>query len=461
MSGFLWTPKEQLKSDPRSVGLIQVAYPILLESLLRTTVSMIDVLFLSRVSDSVVSAVSVAGQYIMLCMILASSVASGTLVCINQALGMKNLRKVNQYASIAVVTNTLLGILLGVSFLCFSGFFLKIMTLDAEAMAASEVYMRIYGGMMVFQCTEIIFSGICRSMGHTKAPLLINLISNLINVGGNYVAVFHPEILGFSQVAGVALASVLSHFAAMLIAMFIAFKAGVRIGPRYLRPFPAADFKLALSIGIPGGLNNIAYSASQLVTTSIISLTGTAMVAAKTYVSNLVRYVALAGMSFSSASSLLVGYRIGAGKFDEANQIRSLVTKVAVGSNLLFSLILLLFRVPLLGFFTKDTAIITVAANIFLIDVAVEIGRALNNSIAGALQAAGDVKFQLVVNQASAWLISVGGSYVFGILLGWGLYGVWLSFALDEMTRGLILLYRWRSQKWVAQAELRRKVIAS
>ena len=67
----------------------------------------------------------------------------------------------------------------------------------------------------------------------------------------------------------------------------------------------------------------------------------------------------------------------------------------------------------------------------------------------------------MVVNQLSSWLISVGGSYVLGILCGWGLYGVWTAFALDELTRGLLLLRRWRSHRWVEGAETRRRIIAS
>ena len=461
MAKYLWASKEKRLEDPSNVGLIQLAYPMLLESILRTTVSLVDVAFLSRVSDSVVSAVSVAGQYIMLCQFFSMAVSTGTLVCVNQALGMKNRKKVNMLASIAVMANLALGLFFGLLFFFGADFLLQIMKLDAEAMAASIKYMKICGGLMAFQCVEVVFSNLCRSLGRTRAPLVINFAANIINVIGNYLAVFHPELLGVSQVAGVALASVFSRVVSMSIAIVIAYRAGVRLSVRYLHPFPMEDFKLALSIGIPGGISNLAYSMSQLVTTSIITLTGTVMVATKVYVSNLVHYVALVGISFSSASTLMVGYRIGAGNYDEANEIRALVTKVAVLSNAFFSLVMICFRVPLMRLFTQDEMIIAIASNIFLIDFVVEIGRALNNSLSGALQAAGDVKYQLVVNQASSWIISVGGSYFFGIVCGWGLYGVWMSFAMDEMTRGRMLLHRWRSQKWVAQAESRRKIIAS
>ena len=81
MSGFLWATKEEREHDPTKVGLVQLAFPILLESLLRSTVNMIDVVFMSRISDRVVSAISVASQYIMLSMIVSSAVATGTMVC--------------------------------------------------------------------------------------------------------------------------------------------------------------------------------------------------------------------------------------------------------------------------------------------------------------------------------------------------------------------------------------------
>ena len=35
-----------------------------------------------------------------------------------------------------------------------------------------------------------------------------------------------------------------------------------------------------------------------------------------------------------------------------------------------------------------------------------------------------------------------------------------LILSLDELTRGLILLYRWRSQKWIEAAQKRRTILA-
>ncbi|MBR6569884.1 MAG: MATE family efflux transporter [Clostridia bacterium] len=460
MSQFFWASKKARMEDPSAVGLGQLAFPLLMENLLRCTVGLVNVTFLSHISDSIVSAISVANQYIMVVQVLAMSISMGTITCLNQAIGMKNQHKMRTLSSIAFFSNLVLGLAAGAFFLLLSGPILSIMKLEPASIGYAKTYMQIAGGAIAVQSVEIVLSDLCRSMGRTKTPLMINLIVNLVNLSCCYLFIFQPIPIAIDPVVGVALANVLGRLAGLVIAAIIAARSGIRISARALKPFPMDDIKLALSIGIPGGMNNIAYMLCQLVTTSIISMSGEMMVTAKVYVSNLVQYIALVGMSFGSASALMIGYRIGAGKYDEAKTIRRIVTRVALLSNAFFSILLILVREPLMRIFTDNEAIIQIGMTIILIDFVVEIGRALNNSLSGALQAAGDVRYQLIVNQASGWLVSVGGSYLLGIALGLNLYGVWIAFAMDELVRGLLLLRRWRSDHWMLDAEHRRSILA-
>ena len=458
---YFWVPKEERKRDVSRVGLVQLAFPIMLENVLRVTVGVVDIAFLSRLSDAVVSGVSISNQYITFCQMIAMAMATSATVCVNQALGMKNREKVNLFATIAIMVNFLLGLFFGLLFLTVPGVFLKIMSLEEVAAVASIRYMRIAGGLMVIQCVEIVLEGLCRSLGRIRAPMVISLISNIVNICGNYIAVFHAERLwNIDPVAGVAIATVLSRVVALTIASILAWRCGLRVSPKYLRPFPKTNFRLMLSIAIPGGVNMIAYSLGQIMTTSIISRLGTDIIAAKVYVSNIVQYVAIIGQSFSSASAIMVGYRLGAADYDEAKKVSSIVRRIALLSNGIISLTLIAFRYPLIRLFTQDEAIIALAANIFFLDFPVEIGRALNHSTAGALQAAGDMKFQLCINQGSAWVIAVGGSYLLGIVCHLGLYGVWIAFACDELFRGCSLFLRWKSDRWMSGAQKKRSIIA-
>ena len=413
-----------------------------------------------RISDHAVNSVSVPGQYLNICQMLTGIVATGTIVCVNQAIGMRNYKKVNELATIAAVANMLMGLLFGALFYFFTPAMLSIMKLETDTLEGAARYMRLTGSLLIFQCVSMVFNSLSRSMGHIRAPLVINLVMNAINLAGNYAVVFHPEITGMDPVTGVALTSVLSQFAGMILSCFVAYRAGVRFFLRYLRPFPKKDVRLALSIGIPGGLNNISYSLCQLVTTAIVAMAGDVMVSAKVYVSNILGYIALVSIALCEANSIMVGYRAGKGDFQDAKKLGLFVMRASVCLNVFFSLLLYMFKKPVLNLFSSDSAILTIAYGIFLIDIPVEIGRALNTSLAGSLSAVGDVRFQLIVNQVSGWLISVGCAYLFGIVFGMKLYGVWLAFAIDEIARGLILLFRWKKEKWVSGAERRIRSIA-
>ena len=46
------------------------------------------------------------------------------------------------------------------------------------------------------------------------------------------------------------------------------------------------------------------------------------------------------------------------------------------------------------------------------------------------------------------WFISVLGSYVFAVVLGLGIYGLWIAFAADELFRGIMMVIRWKGGKW-------------
>ena len=443
------------------MGLTQLALPILLENLLRTSVGLVNVAFLSRISDSLVSAISIANQYISICQVIAIAIAAGTMVSINQAIGMRSLKRVNSMSTVAVTVNMALGLLFGSFFLFFSGPFLSIMEIDQSAYQSAYTYLRIVGGGMVFQCVQIVISNLIRSMGKARLPLAINLCVNAVNLLGCALVVFTPVEIAMSPACGVALANLTSQAVGLVLAVLILRRTSVVISLRYLHPFPWKDLKLALTVGIPSGANNIAYGSSQLVTTAIISRTGATMIAAKVYASNLIQYVMQIGSAFAQAAVILIGYRIGAGQYDEAMKLRKRVTRIGITSNVICSLLLMTVRYPLLRMFTQDEQIIAIAAGIIVLDILVEIGRALNNTLAGSLQAVGDVLFQLVVNQLSGWIIAVGLSYVFGILFGWGLQGVWMAFALDELTRGLILLNRWRGQKWLPRCRDHRAQVAA
>jgi Na+-driven multidrug efflux pump len=48
--------------------------------------------------------------------------------------------------------------------------------------------------------------------------------------------------------------------------------------------------------------------------------------------------------------------------------------------------------------------------------------------------------------------VMAGGAWLLGVHFGMGLIGVWIAYALDEWTRGLIMCWRWWGRGWLPAA---------
>ena len=82
------------------------------------------------------------------------------------------------------------------------------------------------------------------------------------------------------------------------------------------------------------------------------------------------------------------------------------------------------------------------------VEIFLEIGRTINIIMVSSLQAAGDIKFPVTLGIISNWTVAVVLSYVFGIVLDFGLVGIWWAMAIDEILRGVIFIFRFKSGAW-------------
>jgi Na+-driven multidrug efflux pump len=99
----------------------------------------------------------------------------------------------------------------------------------------------------------------------------------------------------------------------------------------------------------------------------------------------------------------------------------------------------ILFPEPILRLYTTDPAVI--AAGVAGIRV-VGLGQPLQAAafvLGGALRGAGDTRTTLLVGGVSMWGVRLTCAYVFGLLLGWGIPGIWIGWSADWCVRGVAL----------------------
>ncbi len=437
-------------SVPQELHLLRLAWPMLVETLLFMMLGFVDVFVLSRYDDLAASGINTANQAVSVLTIVFTVFSSAGGILITQHLGAGHRKAASRIAALSLTLHLIAGLLVSLLLLIFSRPLLSFIGAKGQILTFAEQYLSIVGGFLFFQAVMNAMSGIFRSHGMTKLPMLVTVGINLLNTLLDTILVL--GLLGFPKmgVAGVAIATVISRVLGVILMTILLFRHIEKPSLfRLLKPFPRRELIMFFRLGVPSALETFLYNLSQLVITSIVlNCLSEQELVAKTYIQNITILFYIFSVSIGQAAQIIVGHRVGAGEYTAARQQGFHAYKIALAVAITASLVGILLREPLISLFTEDRTVISLASGIFIINLLLEFGRTTNLVLIACLRGAGDVFYPTACAIFSNWLLSVGGSYVLAVICGWGLYGLWIALAADECFRGLLMLLRWRGVRW-------------
>lgn len=429
--------------------LFKLAGPIFLEILLMLTIGIVDTLMLSQHSDNSVAAVGVVNQLLNMVFLLFNVTTTGTAVMCSQYFGAKDNKKFIQVVGTSLAFNAFIGISISAVLFFFGKNLLVLMDIRPDLMPEAATYMHIVGGFGFFQAISFTISAILRSANRPQFAMQVMIVINLLNALGNYALIFGHFGFPALGVEGAAISTSCCRGVAMLLFFFVLFKRLVkRIPLAYFRPFPFKTLKDVLKIGMPSAAEQISYDASQVVIVYFINMLGNEVLAARVYVMNIVTIGYIFSLAVAQATAVCTGNLVGAGKKQAAYFLSWYAWRRSMLITLVASSVAYLLGRSILDVFTENEVIIAIAMSALLVDILLEQGRATVLMFLFCLRSVGDVIVPVVVALFCMWFFAVFCGYLFGIVFGLGLAGMWFAFALDECSRGAILALRWRTQKW-------------
>lgn len=435
--------------------LKRLAVPIFIETLLVMMLGGVDTFMLSRYSDNSVAAVGMVNQLINLAFLVFQVIALGTSVLCSQYLGAKQNKKVTQVVGISLCVNFLIGLVVSAVLYFYSRSILQLMGLRSELLSDGIGYMRIVGSFAFFQAISMTLSAILRSGNKAKYPMLVTLVVNIFNIIGNYALIFGELGMPRLGVEGAAISTSLCRCISVILLFIILFKKFIpRLPLKYFKPFPFVELKNLFKIGVPSAAEQISYSLSQVVIIYFINFISSEALTARTYCVNLIMFSYLLTIAIGQGGAIVIGHLIGEKKVKAAFVFGKYGIKMVVCCSVLASSLLAIVGPYIFPLLTSNPEIIQMGIIVLWIDVVLEIGRALNIFLVNSLRSTGDIYYPSIVGIIVMWGVSVGFSYLFGIIFGLGLVGMWCAFLLDENIRGIIFVKRWYGKKWVRKGFL-------
>lgn len=428
----------------KKLKLFSLAWPIFIETALFMLLGFIDVLVLSSYDELAAASVNTANQSVSIVTIVFSVISGASAVLISQLLGAKRRQDASKIAALSIFFNLVFGIVISILLVVFSKPLLIFIGAKGKLLAFSSDYLRIVGGFIFMQAVLASMTVIIRNHGLTKVSMFVTVGMNITNTVLDIILVPH------FGVKGVAFATTFSRVVGAVALAVVLFKKieSIKIF-RFLKPMPWKDFGSMIKIGVPTALESTLYNLSQLVITSIVlnHLTDNEL-NAKTYIQSVTMFFYIFAVAIGQASQIITGHLVGAGDTEKAykNGINAYFKALMI--TLSIAALGVVFRYQLIGIFSDNKDVVEFGANILFINFVLEFGRTTNLVLIACLRGAGDVYFPTGCAIVSNWLVSVLGSYILAVVCGFGIYGLFVALAGDEVFRGILMIWRFKSGKW-------------
>ena len=433
-----------------NTDLRKLLLPIIVEQLLSSLMGTADTMMVSNIGSAAISAVSLVDSInILVIQALAALAAGGAILCA-QYLGSHNQKEANQAARQVLFVMVFLSTALSAFCLIFRDPLLGLIfgKVEADVMSNSKIY--FFLTLLSFPFIGLYDAGasIMRSQNNSRNPMLISVISNFLNIGGNAILIF---VFGLG-VKGAALSTLVSRiFCAVVVILQLRNDEAPICITNYFSIRPDWTLiKKILFIGIPSGIENSMFQFGKLAIQSTVSTLGTVAIAAQAMTNILENLNGIAAIGIGIGLMTVVGQCLGAGRQDEAvyyvKKLSWLAEAVVITSCLL--VFILTKPITILAGMEPASARLCLSMITF-ITIVKPISWVMSFIPGYGMRAAGDVKFSMITSCCTMWLCRVSLCIYLCRVWGFGPIAVWIGMFSDWTLRAIIFGIRFHSGKWL------------
>jgi multidrug resistance protein, MATE family len=316
---------------------------------------------------------------------------------------------------------------------------------DIAALATRYLRAASVGLPALFAFLALRFAS--EGIGWTRPILYTALIALAVKILGNYLLMYGR--LGLPALGAVGCGASSSIADAVILAVMLQYVRRHRryrahaLFARFDWPDPA-KLREILALGIPIGGSVLAEGALFASAALIVGGFGASVMAAHAIAINYAWIAFTIPLSLHSAITIHVGHRLGradvaAGRFAGWVGITLCAAVMSVSA-----LVLMFARGPIAALYSRDQAVLHIAAQLLLFAAAFQVADGVQVGCAGALRGFKDARVPLLINTTSYWLVAFPFAYYFGVARRGGAYAVWSGLVAGLSLCALLLLLRYR-----------------
>lgn len=431
-------------------NIFSMLWPATMESVLQMTVGIVATAMVGRLGAISIGAVGLGNRVSQLVWAVFRAIGTGATVLVARAIGQGDYSLGRRVALQAMILGITLVTIITFSIFGLASPLLQWFGADGELFQTAMSYLRIVVFGMPFMAIMQITGAVMRGTGNTKTPMMIALIMNVINVIVSYTLIFGKFGFPVLGVRGAAYGAVFAQAISAGVALWVIYRPGFILSFSKIDKYKieASEMRRLLRIGTPVAGEDLFWQFATIILTRWIVGFGAISLAANQLglQAESLSYMPAAG--FAIAATSFVGQSLGKEDPELATRYMKEIFKWCIIFTSITAGALLLFPKQILAMFTTDIEVIELAKYYLILMAVIQIPQQLTSSMVGALRGAGMTIPPMINAGIGIWLIRLPLSYVFGIVMGYGVMGVWVAMTLDIVIRFFLNLRLYIKGNW-------------
>lgn len=429
-----------------------LVFPIAIQNLMTALVSASDAFMLGFVSQTSLSAVSLATQiqFVHNLFMLALTIGATTLAA--QYWGKGDTDSVEEILAIVLKISMAVSVVFFIAAMFFSGFLMRIFTNDIRLIQAGIPYLRIVSVSYLFMGFSQIYLCIMKNSGRTVKSTIYGSVAVVINIGFNVIFIFGLAGFPAMGIAGAALATTVSRALELLLTIYENMhRSLVCVRLKYIRNSSKKLKKDFWHYTTPVLGNELVWGCGFTMFSVIMGHLGSDAVAANSVANILKNIIACVCNGIGIGAGIIVGNELGKGEMERATEYGNRLFKLAVFAGAVSGLILLAVS-PVLRIFTGSLSAQahSYLKNMMYICTYYMIGKSVNATvIAGVFCAGGDTKFGLKCDAVTMWVILIPIGMITAFVLKLPIMVVYFIISMDEIIKLPAVYRHYKKYNWV------------
>jgi len=426
-------PEEnKMGTMPVNKLLLTMSLPMVISMLIQALYNVVDSIFVAQISETALTAVSLAFPIQNLIIAIAVGTGVGVNALLSRSLGEKNPEKANLAAVNGIfifILSYLVSALFGIF---FSRFYFTVQTSNEEIINQGTIYLSICTIFSFGVYLQIAFERIMQSTGRTIYNMITQGLGAIINIILDPILIF--GLFGFPRlgIAGAAIATIIGQIIAMMLLLYfnLTRNPDVNLNMRGFRPHKETIIDI-YKVGLPSIIMQSIGSVMTFGVNKILLLFSETAVSVFGIFFKLQSFIFMPVFGLNNGMVPIVAYNWGA---KNKERIMKTIRSSVIGSVSIMFLGVIIFQVfpkQLLLLFDASEHMISIGVPALRIISLGFLFAGYSIIIGSVFQALGNGIYSLIVSIARQLVCILPLAYIFAKVFG--LHAIWYAFPLAEI----------------------------